>query len=87
MATHPMGAGTVNLSVNMRQEERLIIGQSAFKRIQRGEFRSVGDFVRGMVLQGLEQVDSESAARLRAIRPERVVVRIDFNHQERKEAA
>lgn len=68
MPTNSIGAGTCNISINVPTQERSIIGRAAFARIQSGEFRSVGAYLRYLILRGMEVSDPDSALRLRAIR-------------------
>lgn len=62
--TNPLGTGTCNLSVNVPTDERQVIGQLAFRL----GFKSVGDFMRHLVLSGLEREDTQSAQTVREIR-------------------
>lgn len=62
--TKPIPAWSANLSVNMPKDERLLLGRLA---MQRGA-KSVGEFVKKLLLLGMEREDQQSAAQLREIR-------------------
>jgi hypothetical protein len=62
--TKSIGTGTCNLSVNIPLDERQILGRAAF---QAGA-KSVGDFVKAIMLRGLTVTDAEAAARVRGVR-------------------
>lgn len=62
--TNQIGTGTCNVSINLPRDERTELGRLAF---QSGA-KSVGDFLRGLVLRGLEQENVEAARRVREIR-------------------
>lgn len=64
MPTNPIGTGTRNLSVNCPTDEAAEIGKLAFRL----GFKSVGDFMRHLVMRGLEQQDADAAGRVREIR-------------------
>jgi hypothetical protein len=68
MATHALGSGTCNLPINFKVEERNLLGQLAFQQIQNGKARSVGDFIKQLILRGVEAESPEAAMRIRAIR-------------------
>jgi hypothetical protein len=68
MPTHAIGTGTRNLSVNVPTDERALWGQIAFHFVQSGEAKSTGDFIRRVLLRGLEATDKKSAAKLKEIR-------------------
>jgi hypothetical protein len=68
MATHALGSGTVNLPINFKAAERNLLGQVAFPKVQSGEFRGVGDYIRHLVLLGLEVENPDAAQKIRAIR-------------------
>lgn len=62
--THKLGIGTVNLQVNVPAEERLALGRAAFN----AGAKSVGDYLRKLVLKGAEAENPELAAHLREVR-------------------
>jgi len=62
--TNAIGTGTCNLSLNLPRDERAELGRLAF----RAGARSVGDYVRRLMLSGLERDDLESARRIKEIR-------------------
>ena len=62
--THDIPAWSANLSVNIPRDERDLLGRLA---TERGE-RSVGAFVKRLVLLGLDSEDAAGAAKVRAIR-------------------
>lgn len=64
MPTNPIGTGTRNLSVNCPTDEAAEIGKLAFRL----GFKSVGDFMRHLVMRGLEQQDADAAEKVAAIR-------------------
>jgi hypothetical protein len=66
--SHTIGTGTRNLSVNVPTDERELWGQIAFTFVQSGEAKSTGDFLRRVLLRGLEATDKRSAAKLKEIR-------------------
>lgn len=68
MATHAIGTGTANLSINVPVDERDFWGRLAFQAIERGEAKSVGDFQRQVLANGLEAMDPERSLHLREIR-------------------
>ena len=45
---NPLGKGTVNVSVNLLKQERLILGRLAL-----ADDRSLGEYVRRLILTGL----------------------------------
>lgn len=61
--TNPIGQGTTNVSVNLRQAERNLLGRLAHE-----DDRSIGSLVRRLILRGLEVENPELAAKLREIR-------------------
>ncbi len=64
MATHPIGTGTRNLTLNVPTDEQAELGRLAF----RSGARSVGDFVRHLVLLGLEAINPDAAQQVKYIR-------------------
>lgn len=62
--TKEIGTGTVNLSINLPIDERTELGKLAFA----AGARSVGHFVRHLIVKGLESGDPEAARRLKEIR-------------------
>jgi|GEM_PF-2100489 len=64
--TNPLGGGTCNLSVNVLEGERSILGKLAFR-----EGISTGQLVRRLIGEGLTVEDPELARRYRATRRER----------------
>lgn len=62
--TNPIGSGTCNVSINLPVDERAELGRLAF---QSGS-KSVGDFLRSLLLTGLEHKDAAAAQRIREIR-------------------
>lgn len=62
--TNSIGTGTANISINVPRDERLILGQAAF----RAGAKSVGDFVRTLMIKGLTVTDCEAAADVRRVR-------------------
>ncbi len=57
MAANPVGKGTVNVTVNLLAQERLILGRLALS-----DDRSLGEFIRRMVVTGLRTVNPQSAS-------------------------
>lgn len=62
--TNAIGTGTVNLVINVPADERSALGRAAFKR----RAKSVGAFVRKLLLAGAELECPELAAQLKKIR-------------------
>jgi hypothetical protein len=62
--TNPIGTGTCNLPVNIPLDERAALGQAAFA----AGARSVGDYVRKLILSALEHENPKAAAKVRQIR-------------------
>lgn len=62
--TNALGTGTVNLPVNIPVDERLALGKAALK----SGARSVGDYVRKLILLGLEADNKLTAREVREIR-------------------
>ena len=62
--TNPIGTGTCNLTLNIPVDERAVLGKLAF---QAGA-KSVGDFLRSLVLRGLENQNATAARQVREIR-------------------
>lgn len=59
MATHHIGEGTVNVSLNLLDEERQVFGRLAVV-----EDRSLGDLVRRLAVEGLRASHPEQHAKL-----------------------
>lgn len=70
MATHPIPVGTVNLPVNIRAEERAILGRLAF-----AQDVSLGEFVRRCILRQVSAQDPHTAAQISEIRSKRRAAR------------
>lgn len=66
LMTHPIGTSTCNITINVPKDERDILGRAAFA----AGSKSVGDFLRVLILAGLETKDHASAERLRQVRRE-----------------
>ena len=64
MATNALGTGTVNLPINIPMDERLAIGKAAFKH----GAKSVGEYVRKLIMLGLEADDKLTAREVKEIR-------------------
>lgn len=62
--THPIGTGTVNLTLNIPVDERAALGRAALAH----GARSVGDYVRRLVLLGLSKDDAQAARQVREVR-------------------
>jgi hypothetical protein len=62
--TNAIGTGTKNFTLNVPTDEHAELGRLAFRL----GFRSVGDFMRHLVLKGLEKEDPQSATEIREIR-------------------
>jgi hypothetical protein len=68
MAAHPIGQGTVNLTVNVPRDERSFWGRLAFLAVQSGECNSTGDYIRLLLLRGLAAENQGKAVELKEIR-------------------
>lgn len=66
--TNAIGRNTCNLSVNVPRSTSAIITLEALRKMQAGKFRSVGAYVRHLLLIGLESDSPTAALRLREIR-------------------
>lgn len=64
MPTNAIGTGTANFNINIPLGEREILGRAAYAAAS----KSVGDFIRRLVLRGLELENPEAAQRVREIR-------------------
>jgi hypothetical protein len=62
--THSIGSGTVNLTINVPIDERLLLGRASVRL----QARSVGDLVKRLLLRGLELEDAATAVQVREIR-------------------
>jgi hypothetical protein len=65
MATNPLGSGTKNLPVNFLAEELKVLGRLAY--MQPGKL-SVGEYIRTLILERLEQTNPEEAKQIRDLR-------------------
>jgi hypothetical protein len=65
--THQLGAGTVNIALNVTREERSILGRMAF-----ASGCSTGEFLRRKLRLGIAQTDPEAAKRLARLRRDRL---------------
>ena len=65
----PPAPGTVNISFNARKAERDILGRRAFE-----EDRSLGNYLRRLIMKGAEIEDPELARRLKEARNQRFAV-------------
>jgi hypothetical protein len=63
MATNPIGKGTVNVPVNMLEQERRILGQLAM-----ADDRSLGEFIRRLVVTGLRTTNPGAAVEMELAR-------------------
>jgi hypothetical protein len=63
MAANPVGKGTVNISVNLLETERKILGRLAL-----ADDRSLGDFIRRLVITGLRTTNPVAAADMETAR-------------------
>ena len=64
MPTHAIGTGTQNINLNLPVDEKAIWGKVAFRL----GFRSTGSLFRKSSLLGLEQIDPQAAAEIKATR-------------------
>lgn len=64
MATNPVGVGSVNFPINLPVDEKAALGRAAFD----AGCRSVGEYLRKLILKGAEVENPELAARLREVR-------------------
>jgi hypothetical protein len=68
MSTHALGTGTRNLSINIPVDERDELGRLGFQAVEQGAARSIGDWLRSVLLAGLEHENPKAAAKVRQIR-------------------
>ncbi|MGA2751624.1 MAG: hypothetical protein ABSG59_22895 [Verrucomicrobiota bacterium] len=71
---NPLGKGTVNVSVNLLKQERLILGRLAL-----ADDRSLGEYVRRLILTGLRFSNPSAAAemeRARAVHAEQILLNV-----------
>jgi len=66
MATNRLGKGTANVAVNLLDEEKMILGRLAV-----ADDRSLGEFIRRMVIVGLRTSNPSAATELETIRRKR----------------
>jgi hypothetical protein len=64
--TNPLGAGTVNVSVNMGASEKLVLGQLACALDL-----SLGELLRHLIYTGATQQSQELGGKLQALKGER----------------
>ncbi len=75
MATNRQGKDTVNITVNLLDEERSLLARLAVK-----EDRSLGDFIRRMAVVGMREKYPDTAEMLdeaRKKRREQMMLRLD----------
>jgi len=63
MPANPVGKGTSNVSVNLLDAEKLILGRLAL-----ADDRSLGDFIRRLVITGLRTTNPTAASDMETAR-------------------
>ena len=63
MASHPLGKGTVNVGINLLDQERKILGRLAL-----ADDRSLGDFMRRLLVTGLRSTNPNAAREMEEAR-------------------
>jgi hypothetical protein len=64
MATHALGSGTCNISLNVRASEGSLLALTAIRK----KFKSVNAYTKYLILLGMEKDDPAAAEKLRQIR-------------------